>query len=48
VTFTGALPEPEGIATSIISALRKVMLYEMQQRAWDAMIQRIISIQISI
>jgi len=37
VHFTDTLAEFVAVPTAIISALRKATLYEMQQRAWDAL-----------
>jgi len=36
-TFTSAEPPPQPVPASILSALSKIALYRMQDRAWDAL-----------
>lgn len=36
-TFTSTEPPPEPVPTAILSALSKVTLYRMQERAWEAL-----------
>ncbi len=36
-TFTSTEPPPQPVPTAILSALSKITLYRMQERAWDAL-----------